>query len=297
MLRLVVEMKAELQNLGTNHPWLPQFLEHFDRLEIQLRGTATQQQKLFEQISQTMPKSVTLEQWREICRENLVAQRKLTTSDFHNAGGMDLDKNYVPLAIVERKSRKPQGMGQSEQREEERLNPIAEDSFFEEVLRQGQSEKSQGRRIAIIGEPGSGKTTRLQKIAFWILEEKLGLPIWVSLADLKNEQSIPDYIKNVWLEKAGKDIAIDDLTQHKERIWLLLDGLDEMTARIEGRHVEQLLTGWVDKARAIVTCRVNVWDADRNAFSGFDIFKNLPFEREQIEKFIRRWFGEDGNSK
>ena len=208
----------------------------------------------------------------------------------------DLDKNYIPLAIVERKLAKPQGMGQSEEKEEERLTPIAEDSFFEEVLRQGQSEKSQGRRIAIIGEPGSGKTTRLQKIAFWILREKLGLPIWVSLADL-TEASIPHYIENVWLKKAGKDIAIDALTESEEQIWLLLDGLDEMTARIDRRHVEQLLTGWVDKVRAIVTCRVNVWDADRNAFSGFDIFKNLPFEPEQIEQFIRRWFGEDGNSK
>lgn len=203
----------------------------------------------------------------------------------------DLDRVYVPLAIVERKSPKPQGMGQPEQKEEEKLIPIAEDSFFEQVLRQGQSEKSQGRRIAIIGEPGSGKTTRLQKIAYWILEKNLGLPIWVSLADLT--QPIANYIKDIWLTKAGKNIAIDALTQEKERIWLLLDGLDEMTARVETRHVEQLLTGWVSKTRAIVTCRVNVWEADKNAFSGFDVFRNLPFERSQIEQFIRLWFGKD----
>lgn len=28
--------------------------------------------------------------------------------------------------------------------------------------------------------------------------------------------------------------------------------------------------------------------ADKNAFSGFDVFRNLPFEREQVELFIRR---------
>ncbi|NER38130.1 MAG: NACHT domain-containing protein [Oscillatoria sp. SIO1A7] len=331
MLRLVLEMKAELRNIGENTPWLPEALEHFQHLERKLEGTATQQQELFEQISQQidsrftefsqmfetnvrepllelnetvsdiraglMPKSLTLEQLLDICHQNLVAQSKPTTSDFHNADGVtpDLDRVYVPLAIVERKSGKPQGMGQSEQKQEERLTPIAEDSFFEEVLRKGQSEKSQGRRIAIIGEPGSGKTTRLQKIAFWILEEKLGLPIWVSLADL-TEATITHHIEEMWLKPTGQSLSIDDLTQYKDRIWLLLDGLDEMTARIEDRHVEQLLKGWVQAARVIVTCRVNVWDADRNAFSGFDIFRNLEFDPEQVAGYIKSWFAEIGDA-
>ena len=48
---------------------------------------------------------------------------------------------------------------------------------------------SQGRKIAIIGEPGSGKTTRLQKIADWILEQDLGLPIWINFADLSKRDT------------------------------------------------------------------------------------------------------------
>jgi hypothetical protein len=28
------------------------------------------------------------------------------------------------------------------------------------------------------------------------------------------------------------------------------------------------------------TCRVNVWEADKNAFSGFDVFGNLEFNPE-----------------
>ncbi|WP_254566995.1 hypothetical protein [Oscillatoria sp. HE19RPO] len=72
--------------------------------------------------------------------------------------------------------------------------------------------------IAIIGEPGSGKTTRLQKIADWILEQDLGLPIWVSLADL-TQATITQYIKEIWLTQT-KSLTIDELIQHKERIWL-----------------------------------------------------------------------------
>jgi hypothetical protein len=239
------------------------------------------------------PKSLTGEDWREICRQNLAQQKQLTTNPFTNASGVtpQLDEIYVPLAIVERKPPKPPSRNQQEEKEEEKLIPIGEESFFEEVLRQGKSDISQGRKIAIIGEPGSGKTTRLQKIADWILEQDLGLPIWISLADL-TQPTITQYIEEIWLKQTGQNLTINALTQQKHRIWLLLDGLDEMTSRVEMRHVTALLGGWVQDARVVVTCRVNVWEADKNAFSGFDVFRNLPFDLEQVELFIRRWFGE-----
>lgn len=202
-----------------------------------------------------------------------------------------LDGVYVPLAIVERKPSKPPSRDRPEEKEEEKLIPIAEKCFFEDVLRQGQSEISQGRKIAIIGEPGSGKTTRLQKIADWILKQELGLPIWVSLADL-TQPTITQYIEDIWLKQTGQNLTIDALTQQKHLIWLLLDGLDEMTSKVEMRHVSALLGGWVQAARVVVTCRVNVWEADKNAFSGFDVFRNLEFNPEQVTDYIRRWFAE-----
>ncbi|MGB7709413.1 MAG: HEAT repeat domain-containing protein [Microcoleus sp.] len=206
-----------------------------------------------------------------------------------------LDEIYVPLAIVERKLPKPPSRNQPEEKEEEKLIPIAEERFFEDVLRQGKSQISQGRKIAIIGEPGSGKTTRLQKIADWILEQDLGLPIWISLADL-TQPTITQYIEEIWLKQTGKSLTIDELTQQKHRIWLLLDGLDEMTSRVETRHVSALLGGWVQAARVVVTCRVNVWEADKNAFSGFDVFRNLEFNPEQVRDYIRRWFAGMGDA-
>lgn len=230
--------------------------------------------------------------WQEICRQNLSPQKEPTTNLLTNAYGetRQLDDIYVPLAIVERKPLKLPSRNQLE-KEEEKLIPIAEKRFFEDVLRQGKSQISQGRRIAIIGEPGSGKTTRLQKIAYEILDKGLGLPIWIDLAGL-TQPTITQYLEEIWLKPTGKSLTIDELTQQKERIWLLLDGLDEMTSRVEMRHVWALLGGWVQAARVVVTCRVNVWEADKNAFSGFDVFRNLPFEVEQVELFIRRWFGD-----
>jgi HEAT repeat protein/energy-coupling factor transporter ATP-binding protein EcfA2 len=233
--------------------------------------------------------------WREICQRNLAQQKELTTNPFTNANGISpkLDKVYVPLAIVERKPSKPKSNKQPEETEKETLIPIEEKRFFEEVLRQGKSEISQGRKIAIIGEPGSGKTTRLQKIADWILDQDLGLPIWVSLADL-TQGTVYKYIEELWL--AGENLTLDALKPEKNRIWLLLDGLDEMTSKIESRHVSALLGGWLQDARVVVTCRVNVWEADQNAFSGFDVFRNLEFSREQINQYIGNWFTEIGDA-
>ncbi|MEG4282360.1 HEAT repeat domain-containing protein [Microcoleus sp. A006_D1] len=237
--------------------------------------------------------------WQEICRHNLAQQKQLTTNLFTNANGMtpQLDGVYVPLAIVERQKPKPQPGTQPEEKEKEteKLIPIAEERFFEDVLRQGKSDISQGRKIAIIGEPGAGKTTRLQKIADWILEQDLGLPIWIDLAEL-GEQDICEYLEKVWLRRCQGEVTRRDLEAQMSRVWLLLDGVDEMT-HTQGMQqlAKDLLRSWVQPARVVVTCRVNVWEADKNAFSGFDVFRNLEFNREQVTEYIRRWFAGMGD--
>ncbi|TVQ60058.1 MAG: NACHT domain-containing protein [Spirulina sp. DLM2.Bin59] len=243
------------------------------------------------------PQSLTLADWQGICRENLAVQKQIRSNPFTRSQGMEakLEDIYVPLAIVERKPSQRVPFHEQEQGEklQEVLTPISEDAFFEEVLRRGNSKISRGRRIAIIGEPGSGKTTRLEAIAHWILRENLGIPIWIPLAEF-TEPTLVDYLQGQWLKPAGVEGAIRSLQDQKEHLWLLMDGLDEMVARIERPHVNQLLKGWVQSGRVIITCRVNVWEADQNALSGFDVYRNLPFEVDQMEMFIRRFFAESG---
>jgi HEAT repeat protein/energy-coupling factor transporter ATP-binding protein EcfA2 len=209
-----------------------------------------------------------------------------------------LDGVYVPLAIVERQKPKPQPRNQQEEKEKEteKLIPIAEERFFEDVLRQGKSDISQGRKIAIIGEPGAGKTTRLQKIADWILEQSLGLPIWIDLAEL-GAQSICEYLEKVWLRRCQGEVTRGDLEAQINRVWLLLDGVDEMTNTQGMQQLgKDLSRSWVQDSRVVVTCRVNVWEADKNAFSGFDVFRNLEFNAEQVTEYIRRWFAGMGDA-
>jgi predicted NACHT family NTPase len=121
----------------------------------------------------------------------LAERQELTTNPLSQGRDLSLQRPdvYVPLGLVERRQRpQPQPRQQTDQaldnaesiaeREEETITPIAEDEFFQQVLQRGQSPKSQGRRLAIISEPGSGKTTRLQAIAAWILAQNLGIPIF-----------------------------------------------------------------------------------------------------------------------
>jgi hypothetical protein len=340
-LQLLTGMQAQLSQLqasqgGVNTEELAQILKQFLEVETQLRGSVTQQQAFFNQISHRIESgfaevcqqlgvmethitqllqglentleslvaeiqshfdaanpNLSLEEWRPIAQLMLANRQALTA----NPSFKRVDV-YVPLALVERRQPKQPQPGQTQEnpaqefgREEEKITPIAEDEFFNRVLQQGQSPKSQGRRIAVIGEPGSGKTTRLQAIADWILAEHLGIPIWIELAQF-TEPTLVDYLQEKWLKLAGVEGAIPSLQVHKEHLWLLMDGLDEMVARIERPHVSQLLTGWVQSARVVITCRVNVWEADQNAFSGFDVYRNLPFELEQMETFIRRFFAQ-----
>ena len=79
---------------------------------------------------------------------------------------------------------------------------------------------------------------------------------------------------------------------------LLLDAVDQMT--IESSHalaqISNFLQGWVGDATVVLTCRLNVWDAGKNACSDFDTFRNLNFTYgnnqtpDLVKKIISSWF-------
>jgi predicted NACHT family NTPase len=143
----------------------------------------------------------------------LEKQKRLTTNQLMSADEdmkFELDEIHVPLALVQR-TKPDKRTGDVSPEEGSRLyEPTYEEKqrfkhedFLAQVLDAGVGQ-SKGRRIALIGEPGAGKTTLLQAIAFWLLEDKnknLGLPIWISLADLQG-RTIKEYLLQTWLENA-----------------------------------------------------------------------------------------------
>jgi HEAT repeat protein/energy-coupling factor transporter ATP-binding protein EcfA2 len=163
-------------------------------------------------------------------------------------------------------------------------------------------------RTALIGEPGAGKTTLLQRIALWILDSKLGLPVLVSLPELKQNCGLINlwgFLRDIWLERAVyvhdpdiKDHALNDFVHQIEngRVWLLLDGLDEVgISGVEStKDIALSLRGWIGKVGVLLTCRVNVWYGGINQLSDFETYRLADFTfPKQVYEFIDKWFYQD----
>ncbi|MEH2414632.1 HEAT repeat domain-containing protein [Nostoc sp.] len=244
--------------------------------------------------------------WQEICGAMLEKHKRLTTNELLFADDQmkfELDAIHVPLALVERNKPKKcsedisaeQGSRLYEPSYEEKQR-FEHEAFLEKIIGDGVG-KTQGHRIALIGEPGAGKTTQLQTIAFWILNNNLGLPIWISLADLQGK-SIENYLLQDWLKNALEVVRVKEEQENafadlfkNNRVWLLLDAADEMSSLQPLTEISQQLTGWVKNARVVLTCRVNVWEANANALENFETYRLLNFEYpKQVQEFIEKWF-------
>jgi HEAT repeat protein len=253
--------------------------------------------------------------WRQVCQDMLEAQnqRRLTTNPLTAGDGVafELDEIYVPLGLVERKQQRRVGSDVSPEQGSRIYEPeiadeitktFQQDEFFQQVLRSGRS-----RRIAIIGEPGAGKTTLLQKIAAWVLNNTEDVPIWISLADLQ-EKTLEQFLLEDWLKAATRKVRVTEAIQdalgelfNSKRVWLLLDAVDEMavgatTGGLPLQLIANQITGWVADARVVLTCRLNVWDAGKNALEAFETYRNLDFSYgdaqtpDRVGQFIRCWF-------
>ena len=252
--------------------------------------------------------------WHAVSQAMLEEQLRLTTNPLTSGEGISYrtEQVYVPLGLVERKrqTRRREDVAPEQgsllYEETEITQRFEHEQFLEQVLRQGQSPKSRGKRLAIIGEPGAGKTTLLQQIAQWVSEQVEGaISIWVSLADLRGQELEP-YLLERWLQAVVRKLGQAEASpQVKDafvaqfqpgRVWLLLDGVDEMQVS-SGNPLAEIsrqvrMGGLLSQARIVLTCRLNLWDGERNALDTFDTYRTLKFSYpQQVEQFIGQWFG------
>ena len=249
---------------------------------------------------------VYISEWQELCQTMLEGRESLTTNQFtaRDEIRFKVNKDIFPVGLVKRSRQRLFDMLDKDFRPKpengsELYKPEGERVKYNDcmkLLKDVNSEKPQ--RIAIVGYPGDGKTTWLQKIAFWVLENTDNLLIWISLGDLKGK-TIEEYLLEDWLKAACKKRIVEEKIQNNfveqfnnGRVWLLLDGVDEIAAQPVDAlaTVAREITGWIGGAGVALTCRINVWDDSKNALEDFETYQILGFESNQIDKLIDRWF-------
>ncbi|GCL36423.1 putative signal transduction protein with Nacht domain protein [Sphaerospermopsis reniformis] len=247
--------------------------------------------------------------WLQVCHKKLETQQQEQQRIRRKASEKGFEVNvHVPLGLVERKHQQQRDENNDKrdvyQLEKEVIAKIYEHKdFLEQVINQNPTGKN--KHIAIVGEPGAGKTTLLNAIASYIKDKTSNLPIFISLGSLEG-MKLEEYILEKWLPDAIKlfnpdfnstsEIEEQLKTRfYKGGVWLLLDGVDEMGESSPGealRKISQALTDWLGKARVVLTCRLNVWDASltNNELPGFDTYKTQEFKPEDVDNFIEEWF-------
>jgi Effector-associated domain 4/NACHT domain len=305
-LEIIEDNRTSKGGSETWHFTLNLWYDRFDRsANIQKFDTEWERRKSPQNLADAGVTTARTNEWWELVKSSLTAQQyyRITTNPLmvEDRIKFSLAEVYVPLGLMERS---PDPIFEVRDRIDDGGEEIGQkivpdpDRLLARLVT-----NPEPNRIGIIGEPGSGKTTCLQKLAAGLLDRQL-LPIWISLADLQGK-SLENYLLQDWLKLATKKIAIDPkmqqdlVTQFQTgRVWLLLDAIDEMAIdpSIALGNLARQLQGWIGAAHIIVTCRSNVWDNGKNVLENFTTYRNLSLNRgynqsvDRIKQFMEGWF-------
>ncbi|MEO0456149.1 MAG: NACHT domain-containing protein [Cyanobacteria bacterium P01_A01_bin.114] len=156
--------------------------------------------------------------------------------------------------------------------------------------------KDVGRKLLILGAPGSGKTTTLLKLAERLLEEALQtgsqlIPLIFELSTWKNDkQSIHDWlIEQLKLNyNVSPEISKQWLAQ--EQLLPLLDGLDELGFRQKKcvEHINNFIQDF-NYPHCVVCCRSEEYNRGQIRLEALkDAVCLQPLSNRQIKEYLRQ---------
>ena len=168
--------------------------------------------------------------------------------------------------------------------------------YFQQPARKVLEIVRKSNKSVILGDPGSGKSTLLQYIALdWMEGKSERLPLLIELRDYATSKTCNflDFLHR----GRGADWQFDQLqlSQHlKEYPTLVMfDGLDEVFDRATQATVIDDIIRFAQQysnAQVLVTSRIVGYNPDRLKQASFRHFTIQPLSKDEIDKFIDRWY-------
>ncbi|AEJ00624.1 Sulphatase-modifying factor protein [Nitrosomonas sp. Is79A3] len=232
-------------------------------------------------------------------------------NDLINKDLSDLESRYVALEACERRSLSPERVMKSLRVDTDaifrafKVDQIAHEQVIEKTYTDALDayrdlEDKPVRRLAVLGEPGAGKSFSLQRISIEyarkaLQDEHAPIPLLVPLGSWTREAiSLEDFIEDQ-LGKLGRYFStLRDL----RRAVLLLDGMNEIPPGQRKFKVEQIKCLAQDErfASVMVSCREKDFTGD--CYLPFDTLVLQPLKPSQIMVFLERAFNllQDGSN-
>ncbi|MFQ5821924.1 MAG: NACHT domain-containing protein, partial [Candidatus Heimdallarchaeota archaeon] len=181
----------------------------------------------------------------------------------------------------------------------------------------------QSPRMALLGDPGAGKSTFVRKLLAWIAAANLGeanppsgfsadlLPILIVLRDLAprlsnlNLKRLPEDRQCEILAASVRDQILNDLNRFEAAAFvdgmhealiegnclLVLDGLDEVPFNLRNlvRQATAAVCRYYKLQRVIVTCRVRSYVGEA-VLPNFKTYTLAPFDEKKVHEFAEAWY-------